>query len=397
MANPLVSNFQRGGYLRNLASKLYNKLKYLIKVYILFKPYARGVIQLSIDNSERYFGNDSDIKIHKLVTQEDFLIQPPKFLESDFLEIITPFKNEVEAVIIDARKAGFSFSNNHIITPELKVIYEKHIEFEQLPVYREELSANYQKLQGTMAYLSNTMPQNYGHWLIYTLPMLEIYWKFIDKQEIDYYYIGGGSLANFQKETLVAVRIKEEQVVTFPSKPDRAITCVIDRKTQNNGYKYPTIFAYRFARNLFLPKDNYANKKYPKRLYVKRGNVDYREVINDNEVLEYLESIGFESLTMQGRTIQEQADIYYNADAIISVCGSALTNLLFIREKITVIEIFPFGYLDGFFYALSSYAQANYLYLVGDEIPDNPTAPHFSNLKVNINKLKQICKLADLV
>ena len=90
MANSLVSNYQRG-YLRDLASQLYNKLKYLIKVYILFKPYARGVIQLSIDNVDQYFGNDSDIKIHKLVTQEDFLIQPPKFLESDFLEIITPF------------------------------------------------------------------------------------------------------------------------------------------------------------------------------------------------------------------------------------------------------------------------------------------------------------------
>jgi len=90
MANSLVSNYQRG-YLRDLASQLYNKLKYLIKVYILFKPYARGVIQLSIDNVDQYFGNDSDIKIHKLVTQEDFLIQQPKFLESDFLEIITPF------------------------------------------------------------------------------------------------------------------------------------------------------------------------------------------------------------------------------------------------------------------------------------------------------------------
>jgi hypothetical protein len=32
------------------------------------------------------------------------------------------------------------------------VIYEKDIELEQLPVYREELSATYQKLQGTMAY-----------------------------------------------------------------------------------------------------------------------------------------------------------------------------------------------------------------------------------------------------
>ncbi|MDB9511537.1 glycosyltransferase family 61 protein [Kamptonema animale CS-326] len=395
MPNSLTSNFQKS-YLRDLAAKIYNKLKYLIKVYILLKPYARGVIQLSIDNADRYFGKDRDIKIHKLVSHEDIPIQPAKFLEGDFLEIITPFKNEVESVMIDARKEGFSFANNHIITPKLKVIYEKDIEFEQLPIYREELPVNYQKLAGTIAYLSNTMPQNYGHWFFYTLPMLEIYWKYIDKQEIDYYYIGD-SLANFQRETLVALGIKEEQVVTFPCKPDRAITCVIDRKIQNNGHKYPTIFGYRFARSLFVPEENYSSSKYPKRLYIKRGKVDHREVINDNEVVEYLESIGFESLTMQGRTIQEQAEIYYNADAIISVCGSALTNLMFIRENITVIEIFPFGYLDGFFYALASYAQANYFYIIGEEIPNNPTAPHFSNLTVNINKLKQICKLADLV
>ena len=78
---------------------------------------------------------------------------------------------------------------------------------------------------------------------------------------------------------------------------------------------------------------------------------------------------------MQGRTIQEQAEIFYNADVIISTSGSALANLQFIREGITVIEIVPFGFIDGFFYALANYSKANYFYMISEKIPGSPTTP----------------------
>ncbi|BAZ69121.1 MAG: glycosyltransferase family 61 protein [Pelatocladus maniniholoensis HA4357-MV3] len=388
------NNFQRN-YIIDTVSTLRSQLKYQLKVNLLSQPFARGVIQLCIDNVDRYFGNDKEIKIYKLVNQEKISIQEAKFIEGDFLRVITPFQDEIEAVVIDTSKNGFCFCNNHIFDENLNVIYEKDIHFYELPIYGCELSANFTKLQGTVAYLSNATPKNYGHWFIYTLPMLEVYWRFIDKQEIDYYYVG--EITNFKIETLAALGINKEKIVDFPCKADRAITCVINRKVQNGGHQYPTSLAYWLARNIFLPKKNYSNNKYPKRLYVKRGQVDHREVINDHEVIEYLESIGFEALTMDGRTTKEEAEIFYSADVIISVCGSALTNLLFIREGITVIEIFPFGYLDGHFYALANYSQANYFYIIGEKIAHNSTIPHLSNLKVNINKLKKICKLANLV
>lgn len=388
------NNFQRN-YIIDMVSTLRCHLKYLLNVYLFSKTLAIGVIQLCIDNADRYFGNDKEIKIYKLVNEEKIPIQEAKFLEGDFLRVITPFKDEIEAVVIDTTKEGFYFCNNHILDANLNVIYEKDINLHELPIYGRELSVNFTKLQGTVAYLSNSTPRNYGHWFIYTLPMLEVYWKFIDPQEIDYYYVG--EITNFKIETLTALGITKEKIVDFPCKADRSITCVINRKLQNGGHQYPTSLAYKLARNLFLPTQNYSNNKYPKRLYVKRGQVDHREVINDHEVIEYLESIGFEALTMDGRATKEEAEIFYSADVIISVCGSALTNLLFIREGITVIEIFPYGYLDGHFYALANYSQAKYFYIIGEKIPHNSTIPHLSNVKVNINKLKQICKLANLV
>ncbi|MER3589520.1 MAG: hypothetical protein C4322_17735, partial [Mastigocladus sp. ERB_26_1] len=276
------SNFQRN-YIIDAFLKLYSQLKYLFKLYVLSKPLARGVIPVSIYNADVYFGNDKETKIYKLVNHEDIPIQEAKFLEGDFLKVITPFKDEIEAIVIDTTKPGFYFCNNHILDQNLNVIYERDISFNELPIYGRELSVNFTKLEGTVAYLSNGSPRIYGHWFIYTLPMLEVYWKFIDKQVIDYYYVG--EITDFKIETFAALGIEKERIVDFPCKADRSITCVINRKIQNGGFQYPSSFGYKLARNLFLPKENYSNSKYPKRLYVKRGQVQHRAVINDNEVI----------------------------------------------------------------------------------------------------------------
>ena len=398
MATSLVTNFRRG-ILNDTAYKLYDKIKHLIKVYILRKSCPKSLIELSSEKIRESFNKKNEkIRVHEFLMKDDFIVPPSKYLDGDFLEILTPFKNEVEVIILDAKNSGFIFSNNHILTSDLRVIYEKDISFQQLPIHSEVLPTDIKKIEGTVAYLSNTKPQNYGHWLIYTLPMLEAYWKIFKREEIDYYYIGG-SLAPWRKEALIALGIDASRVLTEPVIPDRAITCGLNRKLQNGGHKYPSIFSFRFIRNLFIPvdKSTSASKGYPKRIYIKRGQVKHREVINDDEVAKFLESIGFESLMMQGRTIREQAEIFSNAEAVISVSGSALSNLLFISDKTTVIELVPYKYLDGFFYALASYAGANYFHMIGEKIEGNRLRPHYSNLLVNIEKLKKICKLAGLI
>ncbi|WP_016867986.1 MULTISPECIES: hypothetical protein [Fischerella] len=100
------NNFQRN-YIIDTILKLYSQLKYLFKLYVLSKPLAKGVIPVSIDNVDVYFGNDKEIKIYKLVHQQEIPIQEAKCLEGDFLRVITPFKDEIEAIVIDTTKPGF--------------------------------------------------------------------------------------------------------------------------------------------------------------------------------------------------------------------------------------------------------------------------------------------------
>ena len=142
-----------------IAKNLSRQIKRLLKIYILSKPLARGYIPLSIDNADIYFGNDKDTKIYKLIHEEDTHVQEAKFLEGDFLRHLTPFQSGFESIVIDTTKPGFIFCQNFILDPNLNVIYEQDVLFNETKTYTSELPVKYEKLQGSVAYLSNSVVQ----------------------------------------------------------------------------------------------------------------------------------------------------------------------------------------------------------------------------------------------
>jgi hypothetical protein len=68
----------------------------------------------------------------------------------------------------------------------MNVIYERYVDFQKLPIYREILPRKIKKIQGTVAYLSNTEISNYGHWMCLTLPLLRLYDIFFGLSQIDF-------------------------------------------------------------------------------------------------------------------------------------------------------------------------------------------------------------------
>lgn len=388
MMKKLVSKINRG---------IFRFLK-KIKLLKLLKKDCQGLIQPTIDGVDEIYGDKKiNIKIYKLVEQEDVEIKPATCLPEDELMNFKPFKVKAEWVLLDIANREFSFRNNHILDEKFNVIYEPGIPVEGLPISGEYLASCKKRINGTVAYLSNTWPKNYGHWLIYTLPLIRIYWKFIGKENIDYYYVGDGAIEAFQIETLAKVGINKEQILNYPCKADRALTVVKNRENQNGGIKYTEFFSFRFVSSLFLRSCNKLENIYPgKRIYVKRGDVKYRKVINEDEILNYLKSLGFVVVVMEGRTVQEQADIFYSSDVIVAPHGSALTNLLFVRPNTKVIELLPDNYPDPFVFNIASYAKTDFYYVKGEKtFPDN-ISPQMSDIKVDIHKLEQICKIAKI-
>lgn len=368
----------------------------LIKLYRISGKRPQGLIQLSIDNVDRLFGNRRDIKIHKIVEEEDVEIKPARCLEEDYLINFQPFKVRSEHVLLDINNKKFTFRNSHLLDNYLNVIYEPDMKFDRLFISRQLLS-RCKKIRGTVAYLSNTETNHYGHWFQYTAPLIRVYWKIIGKENIDYYYIGDCPISSFQRETLTKLGINKRQIINYPCQAERSLIAVKYTRKQNGDNKFIDIFAFRFLRELFLTNQNIANNDVYKKIYIKRGDVKHRKVVNETEILNYLEKLGFIALVMDGRTVQEQADIFSNANVIIAPHGSALTNLLFARPKTKVIELFPYNYSHTFNFPFASYAKTDYYYVNGEKVsPDNIPLID-ADLKIDISKLERICKLANIV
>jgi len=96
------------------------------------------------------------------------------------------------------------------------------------------------------------------------------------------------------------------------------------------------LFASLFYEKLF---SNPITKKNDKNLYIKRGNVEKRKVLNEDEVVKFLQKYGYVAVDCADLSIEEQIKIFSQAKNIIIPHGAAMANLIFVPNDTNVIEI----------------------------------------------------------
>ncbi|MBF2067354.1 MAG: glycosyltransferase family 61 protein [Calothrix sp. C42_A2020_038] len=373
--------------------KILRQLKILPLLKKLGFLTVNDYLRINFDNAEEIFRIcHENTKIHKIT--EEIVTQAAKHLPEQVLDDIKPFVTVAETVLIETIDCGFSFRNNHLLDKNFNVIGGYRIKFDNLPVYIQSLT-NVMKLSGKVAYLSDPEPSNYYHWMCVTLPLLRFYQKYYNLTDIDFFYVGQFPLSGFHKETLAKAGISMEKIIQESCTADKLVAAISSRFI---GVNDPiSSEAYHFTRNLFqnqcqgLCKTDTETQK--NRFYVQRGNVNRRRVINEDEVIDLLSTYGFKTVQMDNKTVQEQAEIFSQAEAIVAPHGAALTNLLFAQPKTTVIEIFPDGFTNNCFYVLANHGDLNYFYLQSESIAQNKPA-HHRDIYVDIQKLEQICKIA---
>jgi capsular polysaccharide biosynthesis protein len=352
-------------------------------------------IQLSIDNVEQVADKHKpDIKFHQLIEENSKATRSANHLDGQTIEAIQPLIAKTETVVLDITQAEFSLRNNHLFDPNLNVIDECGLQFKKMPVHRKLLSKTTRKIDGTVAYLSNVESSNYYHWMCRTLPLVRVYQQFFDLQEIDFFYVGDSELKDFHKESLTRVGVKPAQILQEACTADRILAAISTRTRQFGSA--PVVQAnYDFSRGLFRQEieTNAATQRH--RIYVQRGDVKRRKVINESQVIEHLSAYNFIPVRMDDKTLLEQVQIFSQAEMIVAPHGAALSNLLFIQPETKVIELIPCGYVNNCFYALSNYAGADYFYLQSEAIEQKQALDeHYLDLYVNIKKLDAILQQA---
>ena len=91
-------------------------------------------------------------------------------------------------------------------------------------------------------------------------------------------------------------------------------------------------------KNFFNPKNNLEKIK---KIYVTREDSNYRKIINEGDVVTLLRQKGYRVINPQLYEIEEQIEIFSNAEKIIAPHGSNLANIIFCKPGTEIFEITP--------------------------------------------------------
>ncbi len=114
---------------------------------------------------------------------------------------------------------------------------------------------------------------------------------------------------------------------------------------------------------------------FPKRIYLTRKNSWARAVENEIELLPILDKFEFESVSFDNLSIWDQILLMHNAEYFVSIHGAGFSNMLFMEEKTSVLELVNQSYADieyKFpFWKLANACDLNYFVQFGSPNNEN--------------------------
>tara|TARA_Y100001970_G_scaffold181759_1_gene221188 strand:+ start:275 stop:1318 length:1044 start_codon:yes stop_codon:yes gene_type:complete len=162
--------------------------------------------------------------------------------------------------------------------------------------------------------------------------------------------------------------------------------------------------------NKLIIKSNNKSEK----IYLTRQNAEYRNLINEGDVIQILKRNGFKIVDLNDFNIIKQLDLFSKSKVIVSPTGSSLTNIAFCSPGTKVIEIIPkykFSYENNFkdrYAKICKFLDLDYHSLEADPIKidklDKRTdlfispkalkeSNYYKNLLLKIEKVNQIVKI----
>ena len=91
-----------------------------------------------------------------------------------------------------------------------------------------------------------------------------------------------------------------------------------------------------------------------------------RYLLNEAEVFDSLKDYGFKKYVLENLSIEEQIELFYDADYVVSAHGAGLSNIIF-SHQIRILELFPTQFVVPHYYYLSKSLGHTYGYWCGQE------------------------------
>jgi hypothetical protein len=184
----------------------------------------------------------------------------------------------------------------------------------------------------TFLLITDEWTSNYYHWHVFALQKLLIMKKagllensliFLPKKYLS---------SQFVLSSLEKFGIAKKQIVILRRKSNIKVKKL---NIVSNFTAYNPEYLKNLREIIFSKKQS----SFGERIYISRKGLDLRFVENEEEILPILKKYGFEVIKFENFSYNQQVEIASNAKFIVSAHGAGLTNILFMQEGSSILEL----------------------------------------------------------
>ncbi|MEG4988055.1 tetratricopeptide repeat protein [Microcoleus sp. BR0-C5] len=284
-----------------------------------------------------------------------------------------------------------------VITSDNKLVADISMGCAELVITSDKLPPA-EHVDGNVAFLSARWGgAAYFHWMFDVITRFDLLQRSRLIETIDKFVVNAWD-SSYQAETLDTLGIPQDKLLESRCNLHITADKLIVPSISYDGSGAVSKWKCEYLKETFLKKQQPLNTDYSERIYITRQQASYRRLVNDEEVIKYLEKFGFRSVKLETMSIAEQASCLAAAKVVVAPHGGGLTNLVFCSPGTKVIEIFSPLYVPHCYWMISNLCGLEHYYLLGDLV-DNPTqkSPGHKDMRVDLNSLEKLLTIAGVL
>ena len=211
------------------------------------------------------------------------------------------------------------------------------------------------KLHGKTLVMAVEGSSVYTHWLNDTIAAILMFSEIARDYKEYNHYIFSTTQADFHRYALERLGIDGDKVKTLQKNgPLYEFDEVEIISPVRSGFVSSPIIYEKLCGFFGERKEEIARK-----IYITRSDAKRRKILNEDEVLPYLKTEGFECINLSSINIDQAADFFSNATHIIAPHGAGLGNIAFCRPGTRILELYS-GHISKEYWTMSNVLGLDY-------------------------------------